>query len=154
MVDSEGFVKESDSPIPPCSGQGGGFIYEIEDRGGDIAIDGDGNAWIISGPNGEENLSEFGNSGTPISPSKGFVGVPYEPLTLNGYASIRFADLAPDSSGNLWGHSGVVHRRLLAADALHLLCQRIYRSLRARRDPALGRSQEPFARFQTMTVTP
>ena len=152
MVDSEGFVKESDSPIPACSGNGGGFTYEIEDRGGDIAIDGDDNAWIISGPNGEGNLSEFSNSGTPISPSKGFVGVPYEPVTLNGYASIRFADLAPDSSGNLW-----VIQELYTGDYSQQTPYTYYAKefigLSARRDPALGRSQEPFARFQTMTVT-
>jgi hypothetical protein len=102
MADSEGFVKESASLIPLCSGSGGGLNYELEDRGGDVAIDGDGNAWIISGPGGEGNLSEFSNSGSPISPSRGLIGIPYKPVTLNGYASINFADLAPDSSGNLW----------------------------------------------------
>jgi len=102
LVDSAGFVKESVAPIPPCSGTGGGFVYQIEDRGGDVAIDGDGNAWIISGTGGNGALSEFSNSGVPISPSKGFVEIPYEPLTLNGYAVVCFVDLAPDSSGNLW----------------------------------------------------
>ena len=102
LVDSAGFVKESASPIPPCSGTGGGFVYQIEDRGGDVAIDGDGNAWIISGPGGIGTLSEFSNSGSPISPSNGFVGIPYKPITLNGFAAVSFVDLAPDSSGNLW----------------------------------------------------
>ena len=102
LVDSAGFVKESASPIPPCSGTGGGFVYQIEDRGGDVAIDGDGNAWIISGPGGNGALSEFSNSGSPISPSNGFVGIPYEPITFNGFAVVSFVDLAPDSSGNLW----------------------------------------------------
>jgi len=102
LVASEGFIREGVSPIPPCSGTGGGFETQIEDRGGDVAIDGDGNAWVISGVNGIGRLSEFSYSGVPISPSKGWVGIPYEPITLNGYAAVFFVDLAPDSSGNLW----------------------------------------------------
>ena len=101
-VGSEGFAKESATPIPPCSGTGGGFVYQIEDRGGDVAIDGDGNAWVISGSGGIGTLSEFSNSGAPISPANGWVGIPYKPVTLNGNAAVSFGDLAPDSSGNLW----------------------------------------------------
>jgi len=121
LVDSAGFVKESVAPIPPCSGTGGGFVYQIEDRGGDVAMDGDGNAWIISGNGGNGTLSEFSNSGVPISPSKGFVGIPYEPLTLNGYAVVCFVDLAPDSSGNLW-----VIQQLYTGDYSHQMPYTFY----------------------------
>jgi hypothetical protein len=120
-VGSEGFAKESTTPIPPCSGTGGGFVYQIEDRGGDVAIDGDGNAWIISGSGGNGTLSEFSNSGSPISPSNGFVGIPYEPITLNGYAVVSFADLAPDSSGNLW-----VIQQLYTGDYSHQMPYTFY----------------------------
>lgn len=120
-VGSEGFAKESATPIPPCSGTGGGFVSQIEDRGGDVAIDGDGNAWIISGSGGIGNLSEFSNSGVPISPSNGFVGIPYEPITLNGYAVVSFADLAPDSSGNLW-----VIQQLYTGDYSHQMPYTFY----------------------------
>jgi hypothetical protein len=121
LVDSAGFVKESASPIPPCSGTGGGFVYQIEDRGGDVAIDGDGNVWIISGPGGNGTLSEFSNSGTPISPSTGFVGIPYEPITFNGFAAVSFVDLAPDSSGNLW-----VIQQLYTGDYSHQMPYTFY----------------------------
>jgi hypothetical protein len=120
-VGSEGFAKESATPIPPCSGTGGGFVYQIEDRGGDVAIDGDGNAWIISGSGGNGTLSEFSNSGSPISPSNGFVGILYEPITLNGYAVVSFADLAPDSSGNLW-----VIQQLYTGDYSHQMPYSFY----------------------------
>jgi hypothetical protein len=120
-VGSEGFAKETATPIPPCSGTGGGFVYQIEDRGGDVAIDGDGNAWIISGTGGNGTLSEFSNSGSPISPSNGFVGIPYEPITLNGYAVVSFADLAPDSSGNLW-----VIQQLYTGDYSHQMPYTFY----------------------------
>jgi hypothetical protein len=121
LVDSAGFVKESVAAIPPCSGTGGGFVYQIEDRGGDVAIDGDGNAWIISGGGGTGNLSEFSNSGVPISPSNGFVGIPYEPLTLNGFAVVSFVDLAPDSSGNVW-----VIQQLYTGDYSHQMPYTFY----------------------------
>ena len=87
--------------------------------GGDVAIDGDGNAWTISGGIGP--LSEFSNSGAPISPSNGFVGIPYEPITLNGYAVVSFADLAPDSSGNLW-----VIQQLYTGDYSHQMPYTFY----------------------------
>jgi hypothetical protein len=121
LVASEGFVKEGVSPVPPCSGTGGGFVTEIEDRGGDVAIDGDGNAWVISGANGIGNLSEFSNLGVPISPSNGFVGIPYEPITLNGFAAVSFVDLAPDSSGNLW-----VIQQLYTGDYSHQMPYTFY----------------------------
>jgi len=121
LVDSAGFVKESVAAIPPCSGTGGGFVYQIEDRGGDVAIDGDGNAWTISGGGGTGNLSEFSNSGVPISPSNGFVGIPYEPLTLNGFAVVSFVDLAPDSSGNVW-----VIQQLYTGDYSHQMPYTFY----------------------------
>ena len=121
LVDSAGFVKESATAIPPCSGTGGGFVYQIEDRGGDVAIDGDGNAWIISGNGGIGALSEFSTTGVPVSPSKGFVGIPYEPLTLNGYAVVCFVDLAPDSSGNLW-----VIQQLYTGDYSHQMPYTFY----------------------------
>jgi len=120
-VGSEGFTKESAIPIPPCSGTGGGFVTQIEDRGGDVAIDGDGNAWVISGSNGIGTLSEFSNSGAPISPTNGFVGIPYEPITFNGGATISFADLAPDSSGNLW-----VIQQLYTGDYSHQMPYTFY----------------------------
>ena len=120
-VGSEGFAKESATPIPPCSGTGGGFVYQLEDRGGDVAIDGDGNAWVISGGGGNGTLSEFSNSGTSISPSNGFVGIPYEPITFNGGATISFADLAPDSSGNLW-----VIQQLYTGDYSHQMPYTFY----------------------------
>ncbi|MGA9242069.1 MAG: chitobiase/beta-hexosaminidase C-terminal domain-containing protein [Silvibacterium sp.] len=121
LVNSEGFVKEGVAPIPPCSGAGGGFVYQIEDRGGDVAIDGDGNAWVISGVGGIGTLSEFSNSGAPISPSNGFVGIPYEPITLNGFATVSFVDLAPDSSGNLW-----VIQQLYTGDYSHQMPYTLY----------------------------
>jgi hypothetical protein len=120
-VGSEGFAKESATPIPPCSGTGGGFVYQIEDRGGDVAIDGDGNAWVISGVGGIGTLSEFSNSGAPVSPSNGWVGIPYEPITLNGYAVVSFVDLAPDSSGNLW-----VIQQLYTGDYTHQMPYTFY----------------------------
>ena len=121
LVDSEGFVKEGVSPIPPCSGTGGGFVTQIEDRGGDVAIDGDGKAWVISGGGGIGTLSEFSNSGAPISPSNGWVGIPYEPITLNGFAAVSFVDLALDSSGNLW-----VIQQLYTGDYSHQMPYTFY----------------------------
>jgi hypothetical protein len=81
----QGFTKESKSLIPACSGQGGGINPAGEGFGGDIAIDGDGNAWVVDGA-----LAEFSNSGVPISPSTGYG-------TARGAAGI-----ALDGSGNLW----------------------------------------------------
>jgi hypothetical protein len=84
-----GVTKESKSPIPDCSGVGGGFEVAVEGRGGDIAVDGDGNVWVVSGA-----LSEFSNSGESISPSKGYK-IPIVPNSI-----------APDGSGNLWVRGG------------------------------------------------
>jgi Chitobiase/beta-hexosaminidase C-terminal domain len=67
ITSGQGFTKESKSPIPACSGKGGGINPVGEGVGGDIAIDGDGNAWVVNGA-----LAEFSNSGVPISPSTGY----------------------------------------------------------------------------------
>jgi hypothetical protein len=89
ITSGQGFTKESKSPIPACSGKGGGIDPLPEGVGGDIAIDGDGNAWMVNGA-----LSEFSNSGEPISPSKGYK-IPIVPNSI-----------APDGSGNLWVRGG------------------------------------------------
>jgi hypothetical protein len=86
-----GIQKEASSPIPTCSGTGGGFSTAPEGQGGDIAIDGDGNVWVVSEGQIGNRLSEFSNAGAPISPSTGYrgsVGVP--------------DNIALDGSGNLW----------------------------------------------------
>jgi hypothetical protein len=85
ITSGQGFTKESKSPIPACSGKGGGINPVGEGVGGDIAIDGDGNAWVVNGA-----LAEFSNFGVPISPSTGYK-IPIIPNTV-----------APDGSGNLW----------------------------------------------------
>jgi hypothetical protein len=85
----QGFTKESKSPIPACSGKGGGIDPPPEGVGGDIALDGDGNAWVVNGA-----LAEFSNSGEPISPS-------------NGYKILIVPNsISPDGSGNLWVRGG------------------------------------------------
>ena len=87
ITSGQGFTKESKSPIPACSGKGGGIDPPPEGVGGDIAIDGDGNAWVVNGA-----LAEFSSSGMPISPSTGYKGV---------------AGIALDGSGNLWATGSI-----------------------------------------------
>ncbi|MGF7179146.1 chitobiase/beta-hexosaminidase C-terminal domain-containing protein [Tunturiibacter psychrotolerans] len=89
ITSGQGFTKESKSPIHACSGKGGGINPAPEGVGGDIAIDGDGNAWMVNGA-----LAEFSNSGVPISPSNGYT-IPIVPNSI-----------APDGSGNLWVRGG------------------------------------------------
>jgi len=89
ITSGQGFTKESKSPIPACSGKGGGIDPPPEGVGGDIALDGDGNAWVVNGA-----LTEFANSGVPVSPSNGYK-VPIVPNSI-----------APDGSGNLWVRGG------------------------------------------------
>jgi len=86
-----GITKESKSPIPDCSGTGGGIFPGLEGYGGDIAVDGDGNIWVVSGFGGAGTLSEFSNAGAPISPRTGYKA----PGTF-------VLAIAPDGSGNLW----------------------------------------------------
>ena len=86
ITSGQGFTKESKSPIPACSGKGGGIDPAGEGAGGSIAIDGDGNVWVVGGA-----LSEFSNSGEPISPSTGYKAPGATP-----------ASIALDGSGNLW----------------------------------------------------
>jgi hypothetical protein len=76
--------------IPACSGKGGGIDPAPEGVGGDIAIDGDGNAWMVNGA-----LAEFSNSGAPISSSTGYKG----PGAPKG--------IALDGSGNLWATGSI-----------------------------------------------
>jgi hypothetical protein len=92
ITSGQGFTKESKSPIPACLGKGGGINPPPEGAGGDIAIDGDGNAWVATGA-----LAEFSNAGAPISPPTGYK-TPILPDSI-----------APDGSGNLWvrGAAGV-----------------------------------------------
>jgi Chitobiase/beta-hexosaminidase C-terminal domain len=89
ITSGQGFTKESKSPIPACSGQGGGIIALPEGIGGDIAIDGDGNAWLVNG-----KLAEFSNTGSPLTPATGY-NVPIIPNSI-----------ALDGSGNLWVRGG------------------------------------------------
>jgi len=89
ITSGQGFTKESKSPIPACSGKGGGINPPPEGAGGDIAIDGDGNAWVANG-----KLAEFSNSGVPTSPATGYK-IPIIPNSI-----------APDGSGNLWIRGG------------------------------------------------
>lgn len=86
-----GITKESKSPIPNCSGIGGGFVTSFEGTGGDIAVDGDGSIWVVSGSEGGGTLSEFSNAGAPISPSTGYKA-----------PGVLIIGIAPDGSGNLW----------------------------------------------------
>jgi hypothetical protein len=87
----QGVTKESKSPIPDCSGTSGGIEAFIESTGGDIAIDGDGNVWVVSDATGPVDLSELANSGAPISPSSGY----------RARGAVPFG-LALDGAGNLW----------------------------------------------------
>jgi hypothetical protein len=95
ITSGQGFTKESKLPIPACSGKGGGIDPPPEGAGGDIAIDGDGNAWVVSGTVLNVVLAEFSNSGVPISPSTGYK-IPIIPESI-----------ALDGSGNLWVRGGV-----------------------------------------------
>jgi hypothetical protein len=100
ITTAAGIQKETNSPIPTCSGTGGGFRTAPEGQGGDIAIDGDGDVWVVSEGQIGNRLSEFSNAGAPISPSTGYrspVGVP-DNIALYG-------------SGNLWvaGASEIVN---------------------------------------------
>jgi hypothetical protein len=70
---------------------------------GAIAVDGSGNAWVLSDnslQNGQCHLSELSPSGAPISP-------PITGYSLDGYCD-AVQGLAIDSAGNLWmGDAGV-----------------------------------------------
>lgn len=88
ITSGQGITKEAKSPIPACSGTGGGIVPAPEGVGGDISVDGDGNVWVVSGA---AALSEFSNSGAPISPSTGYKAPGAAP-----------AGIALDGSGNLW----------------------------------------------------
>src|ERR1700722_19907603 len=89
ITSGQGFTKESKSPIPACSGKGGGINPPPEGAGRDIALDGDGNVWVVNGA-----LAEFSNSGVPISLSTGYK------------IQIVPNSIAPDGSGNLWVRGG------------------------------------------------
>jgi len=91
LTSGQGVRKESKSPVPDCSGTGGGIETFIECYGGSIAIDGDGNVWVLSFAGGPVDLSELANSGAPISPSTGYRAPGAVP-----------AAIALDGSGNLW----------------------------------------------------
>jgi len=91
ITSGQGVTKESKSPIPDCSGTGGGILTAPEGVGGDIAVDGDGNIWVVSGDEGAGSLSELSNAGAPISPPTGY-------KAPGGFV----VAIAPDSSGNLW----------------------------------------------------
>ena len=107
ITSGQGFTKESSSPIPACSGSGGGIVPAPEGVGGDIAIDGDGNVWVVSGA-----LSEFSNSGAPISPSTGYKAPGAVP-----------ASIALDGSGNLWatGTNGTKVGNFVSLNVIELL---------------------------------
>lgn len=87
ITSGQGVTKEAKSPIPACSGTGGGIVPAAEGVGGDIAIDGDGDVWVVSGG----ALSELSNSGAPISPSTGYQAPGAVPFSV-----------ALDGSGNVW----------------------------------------------------
>jgi hypothetical protein len=102
ITSGQGFTKESKSPIPACSGKGGGIDPPPEGAGGDIAIDGDGNAWVVN----NVALAEFSNSGAPVSPSTGYE-TPTS-TTINGIIlHVLPNSIAPDGSGNLWVRGAV-----------------------------------------------
>jgi sugar lactone lactonase YvrE len=100
ITSGQGFTKESKSPIPPCSGQGGGIVLLPEGEGGDIAIDGDGNAWVVIGA-----LSEFSNSGVPLSPANGYL--PADLFALEVSVVFQAPNIALDGSGNVWAVSEI-----------------------------------------------
>jgi ligand-binding sensor domain-containing protein len=91
LTSGQGVTKESKSPIPNCSGIGGGIVTAPEGVGGDIAVDGDGNIWVVSGDLGGGSLSELSNAGSPISPPTGYQA-----------PGLSVIGIAPDGSGNLW----------------------------------------------------
>jgi len=86
ITSGQGVTKESKSPIPSCSGTGGGIVAPFEGVGGDIAIDGDGHVWVGGGI-----LAELSNAGAPISPATGYQA-----------PGATISAIAPDGSGNLW----------------------------------------------------
>ena len=105
----QGVTKESKSPIPACSGTGGGIEAFIESNGGDIAIDGDGNVWVVSEATGPVDLSELANNGAPISPSSGY----------RAPGAVPFG-LALDGAGNLWA-SGTNFKTVGQFNSLNIL---------------------------------
>jgi sugar lactone lactonase YvrE len=100
ITSGQGFTKESKSPVPACSGQGGGIVLAAEGEGGDVAIDGDGNAWVVIGA-----LSEFSNSGVPLSPANGYL--PADLFALEASRVLLAPNIALDGSGNVWAVSEI-----------------------------------------------